>query len=149
MKSLFEENRILKLLFILSFFLFGLFHEFTAILFLFFEFLYIGYLFHKKDIVVYDNINFMFMLFIVFMYLFVVLFAIDRGMALIGFLRQLSILMFLIILMQYNKQERNELLLLIPLLGIVMIGISVMGYFIPVMNKFFIVNQLLNRKLYP
>ena len=141
MKSLFEENRILKLLFILSFFLFGLFHEFTAILFLFFEFLYIGYLFHKKDIVVYDNINFMFMLFIVFMYLFVVLFAIDRGMALIGFLRQLSILMFLIILMQYNKQERNELLLLIPLLGIVMIGISVMGYFIPVMNKFFIVNQ--------
>lgn len=141
MKSLFEENRILKLLFVLSFFLFGLFHEFTAILFLFFEFLYIGYLFHKKDIVVYDNINFMFMLFIVFMYLFVVLFAIDRGMALIGFLRQLSILMFLIILMQYSKQERNELLLLIPLLGIVMIGISVMGYFIPVMNKFFIVNQ--------
>ena len=141
MKSLFEENRILKLLFILSFFLFGLFHEFTAILFLLFEFLYIGYLFHKKDIVVYDNINFMFMLFIVFTYLFVALFAIDRGMALIGFLRQLSILMFLIILMQYNKQERNELLLLIPLLGIVMIGISVMGYFIPVMSKFFIVNQ--------
>ena len=141
MKALFEKNRILKLLFILSFFLFGLFHDFAAILFLFFEFLYIGYLFHKKDIVVYDNINFVFMLFIVFMYLFVALFAIDRGMALIGFFRLLSILIFLIILMQYNKQERNELLLLIPLLGIVMIGISVMGYFIPVLNKFFIVNQ--------
>lgn len=140
MKELFRENIILKILFILSFFLIGLFHEFMACLFLFFEFVYLGYLFYKRDIVVYDNIHFILMIFIVFMYLFVCLFAIDKGMALIGFFKQLSILMFIIILMQFDKEERNELLLLIPFLGILMIGISLMGYFIPVMKNFFIVN---------
>ena len=42
--------------------------------------------------------------------------------------------------MQFDKEERNELLLLIPFLGILMIGISMMGYFIPVMKSFFIIN---------
>lgn len=140
MKALFKENKILKILFILSFFLIGLFYEFMACLFLFFEFVYLGYLFYRRDIVVYDNIHFILMIFIVFMYLFVCLFAIDKGMALIGFFKQLSILMFIIILMQFDKEERNELLLLIPFLGILMIGISMMGYFIPVMKSFFIIN---------
>lgn len=140
MKALFKENKILKILFILSFFLIGLFYEFMACLFLFFEFVYLGYLFYRRDIVVYDNIHFILMIFIVFMYLFVCLFAIDKGMALIGFFKQLSILVFIIILMQFDKEERNELLLLIPFLGILMIGISMMGYFIPVMKSFFIVN---------
>lgn len=140
MKALFKENKILKILFILSFFLIGLFYEFMACLFLFFEFVYLGYLFYRRDIVVYDNIHFILMIFIVFMYLFVCLFAIDKGMALIGFFKQLSILMFIIILMQFDKEERNELLLLIPFLGILMIGISMMGYFITVMKNFFIIN---------
>ncbi len=140
MKALFKENKILKILFILSFFLIGLFYEFMACLFLFFEFVYLGYLFYRRDIVVYDNIHFILMIFIVFMYLFVCFFAIDKGMALIGFFKQLSILMFIIILMQFDKEERNELLLLIPFLGILMIGISMMGYFIPVMKSFFIIN---------
>lgn len=140
MKALFKENKILKILFILSFFLIGLFYEFMACLFLFFEFVYLGYLFYRRDIVVYDNIHFILMIFIVFMYLFVCLFAIDKGMALIGFFKQLSILMFIIILMQFDKEERNELLLLIPFLGILMIGISMMGYFILVMKSFFIIN---------
>lgn len=140
MKEIFQNNKILKLLFITSFLLIGLFHEFTACLFLVLEFIYLGYLYYKKDIKVFDNINFVFIVFIIFMYLFVCLFAIDRGMALIGFFKQLSILMFIIIVMQFDKEERNELLILIPFLGIFMIVLSLIGYFIPLMKDFFIVN---------
>lgn len=138
---IFKNNLGLKIIFFISFFCFGLFHEFTACLFLGVEFIYLVYLFLKKDIYVYDNLSFILMIFIIFMYLFVIFFAVDKGMSLIGFLKQLSILLFIIILMQYNKQEREELLFIIPYIGILMVFISIIGYIIPVFHDLFIVNN--------
>lgn len=131
----------LKIFFFMSFFCFGLFHEFVACLFLGIEFIYLAYLFFKNDIYVYDNLNFIFMVFIILIYLFVVPFAIDKGMALIGFFKQLSILFFIIILMQFSKKDRDELLLMIPYIGLFMVFISVIAYFIPSFYSFFIVNS--------
>lgn len=142
MKNLFLKNNIgLKALFFMSFLCFGLYHEFTSCLFLSIEVIYLIYLFKKKNIEVFDNLNFIFMILIIFMYLFVVLFAIDRGMALIGFFKQLVVLFFIIILMQFNKEDREELLLMIPSIGIIMVLISFLSYFIANLNSYFIVNN--------
>lgn len=140
MKEVLVKNTALKLLFITSFLLVGLFHEYTACLFLALEFIYLDYLFYKQDIYVFDNLNFIFMIFIIFMYLFVSFFAIDQGMAIIGFFKQLSILMFIIILMQFDKQDRKELLFIIPYMAILMMGVSVASYIIKPLQDYFLVN---------
>ena len=67
-------------------------------------------------------------------------FAIDQGMAIIGFFKQLSILMFIIILMQFNKQDRKELLLVIPYMAILMMGVSGVSYIIKPLQDYFLVN---------
>lgn len=119
----------IKVVFVLCFFVVGIFNEFVACIFVALELSFIFYLYHKnKKLILFDNLNFILMIFIVFMYLFSVVYAIDRGMALIGFVTILTVILFVIIVMQLSNAQREEILQVIPISGIIMIIISVISF---------------------
>lgn len=72
-------------------------------------------------------------------YLLTCLYGIDRGMSLIGFLKFMSIPLFLIYLIQMSEEERRTLRALIPLLGCFMTFLGILGRFIPSFYQFFYV----------
>lgn len=137
-----KQLLFVKSLFIGSFFLVGIFHEFTACIFVAIELILIYYLYQKnKGLIIYDDINFVLMIFIIFMYLFSVIYAIDRGMAFIGFVTMLTVILFLIIAMQLSTNQRNDLCKAIPLSGIIMIMIGLISLITGIGYKWLFVNN--------
>lgn len=131
-----------KILFCSSFFLVGCLPEFIACLFSSVEALFLIYVYNKnRKILVFDNIYYIFFVFIIFMYLMTTIYAVDKSMAVIGFISYLSVLFFLLIAMQLSDTERNSLLELIPVSGVVMILISFLSNISGVGKYFFYVND--------
>lgn len=131
-----------KGLFISGFFLLGIFHEFIGCLFTAVELIFLYYLYRKnRRLIVYDNLNFIFLVFIIFMYLFSVIYAIDRGMALLGFISMLSLLLFALIIMQLSNQQRSEIMAVIPLCGMIMLIINALFFLTKFGRDFFYVNN--------
>ncbi|MBR0427278.1 MAG: O-antigen ligase family protein [Clostridia bacterium] len=74
-------------------------------------------------------------------YLFTCIYAIDKGMAILGFLKFTIPLTFGLMLMQYEKQEITEYLKVIPVSGIIMIILSMLFKYISFLpNDFYLPN---------
>lgn len=63
------------------------------------------------------------------------LWAVDRGMALLGFLKYLPLVLFVLVLMQLSAEERRELLFAVPVSGVLIVGIGILLYWIPAVRE--------------
>lgn len=79
----------------------------------------------KSEIKVYLNLTSISICIIVFSYLISSIWAIDSGMALIGFIKFLPILLFILIIMQ--KKNNDDILQMLPIVGVVITIISSIG----------------------
>lgn len=74
-------------------------------------------------------------------YLVTCIYAIDKGMAFLGFLKFTIPITFAILLMQYPKQSVNKIVNIIPIAGIVMIFLSMVFRYIPFLpDEFYLPN---------
>jgi len=125
-------------LFITSFLGFGLFHESVACIFsglygLFWAVMSV----QRKKMAFYCNATNIVLAVIVLMYGISALYGVDSGMGLIGFCKMLTPFFFLCLAMQLTKEERSELVGLIPGLGSFMVVIGMVSYFISPLQSFF------------
>lgn len=91
----------------------------------------------RKELVLYFNIESACIVFIVLMYFTTMFYSIDYGMALIGFLRMLSVVFFMICIMQCTNCEENKVFECIPMLGCVMTLSGGVVYIIPTLRSMF------------
>jgi len=127
----------IELLFVIIPFLFGLFYDFAvfavAISFLIIILLKI---FKDKKIKIYFNCCFISIIILTLGYFFTCFWAVDKTDAIFGFFRILTVLLFVIILMQYDKDKIQSYSSVIPKSGIVMTIISIVIGFIPFLRQF-------------
>lgn len=113
-------------------FLFGGFYEFTAYFAqIFLLAILLIKLLKQKKAKIYINISSISILFISLGYLISSFYAIDKGMAFLGFLKFTVPLTFLGLLMQYKKEHIIKMLDVIPISGIIMIILSLLFRYIP------------------
>ena len=133
-----------KIVFIASFFAFGLFYEYMACIFcgifgLFFLFLSVT----KKNLRFYVNTESITIAVIVTFYLLAAFYGVDTGMGWIGFLKMLTIFFFLCCVMQLTTEEKEELLGKIPFAGCIMTVVGIFSYlFNPAYEFFFSADRL-------
>ena len=133
-----REYQFFKILFITSFFAFGLFYEYIACVFCGIAGLfYFVMAMQKKKMVFYLNPESVILCIIVMMYLITCIYGVDAGMSLIGFFKILTIFFFMCCVMQLTEQERDSMLMLIPISGCVMTVSGVLAYIIEPIRSFF------------
>lgn len=66
--------------------------------------------------------------------------AVDKGMAFVGFLKVLPLFLLAILLAQFSKAERDRALQVIPSSAVVMVLLSIVGSVLPVWSRYFVVN---------
>ena len=127
----------IKNLLIIIPFIFGLFYDFAvfAVAIMFLVIILKEFIKNKK-IKIYFNYCFISILVLTVSSLMTCIWAIDKTEAIIGFFRILSILLLSIILMQDSEENKKELYLLIPTSGVIMVLISIIVKFIPVISKY-------------
>lgn len=133
-----NELFYLKLMIFIFPFLYGLFYEFTAtfaggILCVYLLVLVI----RRKKFYFSGNVNVYLLMFVFLSYLLVSLWAADQGMAFIGFLKFSPCMIFLIILMQFKKEEIRACFDVIPWAGAVMVITTAPTIFIPGLADYF------------
>lgn len=139
-----KERNILKMIFLSSFFAFGLFMEYAACIYTAVYGIYFGIgLYRKRVWKFYWNLESTAVLAVAGFSLLSIFYGVDRGMSLIGFVRFLGVLFFLGILMQISEADRRELLQGIPMVGVVMTGIGAVSYLIKPLREFFYVSDRL------
>lgn len=136
-----KERNILKVIFLSSFFVFGLFTEYAACIYTAVYGIFFGICLYRKRIWKFCwNLESAALLLVAGFSLLSVLYGVDRGMSLIGFVRFLGVLFFLGILMQLSEEDRQELLQGIPIAGVLMTGIGAVSYPIKPLREFFYVS---------
>ena len=70
-------------------------------------------------------------------YLFTCIYAVDKGMAILGFLKFTIPLTFGFLLMQYNQEETIDMMKLIPVSGVIMVIVSLLFKYIPFLPDVF------------
>ena len=127
----------IKNLLIIIPFIFGLFYDFAvfAVAIMFLVIILKEFIKNKK-IKIYFNYCFISILVLTVSSLITCIWAIDKTEAIIGFFRILSILLLTIILMQNSEENKKELYLLIPTSGVIMVLISIIVKYIPVISKY-------------
>lgn len=127
----------IKNLLIIIPFIFGLFYDFAvfAVAIMFLSIIVKEFIKNRK-IKIYFNYCFISILVLMISSLITCIWAVDITEAIIGFFRILSILFLIIILMQNREENKKELYLLIPTSGVIMVLISIIVKFIPVISKF-------------
>lgn len=116
----------------------GLFYEFLGCIFCGIEIVVLMVIKKcRKELVLYFNIESSCIVFIVLMYFTTIFYGIDYGMALIGFLRMLSVVFFMICTMQCTNCEENKVFECIPMLGCVMTLSGGVVYMIPTLRSVF------------
>lgn len=70
-------------------------------------------------------------------YLFTCIYAIDKGMAILGFLKFTIPLTFGVLLMQYKQEETIDMMKLIPVSGVIMVIVSLLFKYIPFLPDVF------------
>ncbi len=119
-------------------FVFGLFYEFTSYFAQIFLLVILSIIFiQRKKIRIYLNISSISLLVIALGYLFVCFYAVDIGMAFLGFLKFTIPVTFAIILMQYKEKHINKIINVIPIAGIVMIILSIIFRYVPFLPDYF------------
>ena len=145
------EYRFFTLLFFLSFFAFGLFYEYIACIFGGILGAFLVYLsMKKKHMRFYVNMESLSINIIVIMYLVTCIYGVDAGMGYIGFSKNVTIFFFLCIAMQLNKEQREEMLEKIPVIGFIMTVIGLISYGIEPLHRFlFIADRMGGLFQYP
>lgn len=129
---------LIKIFFFLSPFLFGMYYEFSA---------YFGQIFilvillikvlKTKKCKMYLNLSSVSLAVISAGYLLTCIYAVDKGMAILGFLKFTIPLTFAILLMQYSKEETIKMMRPIPIAGTIMVILSAIFKYIPFLPDVF------------
>lgn len=139
-----KESQFLNLIFISSFFAFGLFHEYMACIFCgIFGLFFLYLLSAKNNLLFYINTESISIGLLVICYLPAAFYGIDMGMGWIGFLKMLTVLFFLCCAMQLTEEEKEKLLGKVPLIGCIMTLAGILSYpFKPAYEFFFTADRL-------
>ena len=133
---------LIKIFFFITPFLFGLYYEFSSY---FAQIFILGILLIKllkqKKIKVYFNFASIALAIISVGYLFTCIYAVDKGMAILGFLKFTIPLTFGLLLMQYKQEEVKDMMTLVPISGVIMVIVSMIFKYIPFLpNVFYLQN---------
>ena len=121
---------LIQIFLFMSPFLFGLFYEFTSFIAqIFIVIIFLIKIIKEKNARVYLNCASITLAIISVGYLFTCIYAVDRGMAFLGFLKFSVPLTFVFLLMQYNKERTKEIMNVIPFSGVEMIVLSLFFFF--------------------
>lgn len=137
--SLGREVLVFKWLLFLFPFLLGLFFEFTAALAGISLVVLLLYLIKKNgQIKIALNIYSVLLFFVFLSYLLVLPWSVDWGMGLIGFVKVSTVIIFILVLMQFDRTEIIESFKVVPWSGCVMVILTGITYFIPELSGYFI-----------
>lgn len=135
-----RERNFLKVIFLSSFFVFGLFMEYAACIYTAVYGVCFGIcLYRKRTWKFYWNLEGMAVLAVAGFSLLSALYGVDWGMSLIGAVRFLGVLFFLGIVMQFSAEDRRDMLNGIPAVGVIMTVIGAVSYLIKPLREFFYV----------
>jgi len=141
MKYLIQKHEPLWWFILISPFICGGFYEWVSCLY---SIVLIGYLLNfyrkKRELSVYINLTLLMVLVLVLFYGISIIWAVDHGMAALGFFKFLPLLLFVFAVMQIDKIKRDELFNTLPLSGMVMVIISFLLGQIPALREIFFVN---------
>lgn len=123
-------------------FLFGAFYEFASFFVqIFILIIFLIKILKEKKFTIYLNGITLALAIISLGYLITCIYAIDRGMAFLGFLKFTIPLTFVLLIMQYRQEQVKEMLKSIPISGIVMIVLSLLFRYVPFLpNEFYLPN---------
>ncbi len=134
-----REVFIFKWMLFLFPFLLGLFFEFTAVLAGIGLVLFLLHLIKKNNqIRIAFNIYSGLLIFVFLSYLLVLPWSVDWGMGLIGFVKVSTVIIFILVLMQFDRTEITESFKVAPWSGCVMVILTGITYFIPDLSGYFI-----------
>lgn len=139
-----KDIKIFKIIIALFPFIIGLFYEFSSYfsgMILTFFLVYI--IIKNKQIRFFMNFSFISIIMVNILYFTSIFYSIDKGMSFIGFLKFLPTIIFIIILMQFEKEKIEELLKFIPTSGVFMIFICILCKPIKGLEEFFYMNKRL------
>ena len=126
----------LKFLLIMTAVLFGGFYEFVSCIVSAVLGVYLLYiLYKKKKLRLYWNGPLILSAVTAAGYAVSVITAVDRGMALIGVIKFLPLVLFALAYMQLSEEERDELLFTVPLSGALIMGMSFLLCWIPAVRE--------------
>lgn len=132
---------LFKLFLLLTPFFAGGFFEWSSC---FFSIVLMGYLFYFQRkmgrIIIRKNFTFCMVTVLVIFYGISIFWAVDRGMAFVGFCKFLPLILFALAVMQFSVEERKSFLDTIPVSGAVMSVLSVILGQIPLLRELFFVN---------
>ena len=129
---------LIKILLFISPFLFGLYYEFSSYLAQIFILIILFVKLKKeKTFKVYFNFSSCFLAAVSAGYLFTCIYAVDKGMAYLGFLKFTIPITFAILLMQYKQEETEDMMRLIPISGVIMVIVSMVFKYIPFLPDVF------------
>lgn len=94
----------------------------------------------KRATVIKAGIGLLFVLFISVCYLISSFYAVDSGMAFLGFIKHIWIIPALLCYGLLNDSEKESVFNLLPWLGSIMVVIGAIGYFIPFLHDFLYTN---------
>lgn len=129
---------LLKIFLVISPFLFGLYYEFSSYFAqIFILIILLIKLCKTKRCKINLNVSSIALVIISGGYLFTCIYAVDKGMAILGFLKFTIPLTFGFLLMQYNQEETIDMMKLIPISGVIMVIISLLFKYIPFLPDVF------------
>ena len=133
---------LIKIFFFITPFLFGLYYEFSSYFAqIFILVILLIKLLKQKKIKVYFNFASISLAIISVGYLFTCIYAVDKGMGILGFLKFTIPLTFGLLLMQYKQEEVKDMMNLIPISGVIMVIVSILFKYIPFLpNVFYLQN---------
>lgn len=140
MKKTQEKNEILILQIFITVvaLLFGGFYEFVGCLATIGFGVYLFWIMHRrKEICLFWNSGIILAIVLVVCHGLAVLWAVDSGMAFLGVLKFMPIVLFVLILMQFTEEERGRLLFSVPVSGIIIIAIGILLYWVSAVREHF------------
>jgi len=126
-----------QVLFFLAPFLYGLYYEHLSMVASVFLLFLLWHIDKKKGLCFYINPVSVCIIIMDAGYFLSIFYAVDSGMAWIGFLKKLPVLFFLLLIVQFSEEEQTRLLEIIPLAGAVMTILGIAVYIFPDGREFF------------
>lgn len=132
------KNKVSKILLMVIPFLYGLFYDFAVY---FVATIFLGILLSlfikNKKIKIYFNYYFVSILILNIASLLTCIWGVDNQDSIFGFFRMFTVLLFVIILMQYDKEKIKTSYKIIPASGIIMLIVCIILKFVPNISEYF------------
>ena len=150
-KNIFRGNKFVPLFLIISIFAVGLFHNPAAFAAAAVLCIYIAVCFAKnKELTFSFNLSSASVLLISVSYLATVIWAVDSGMALLGFFRYLAVFLFMVVMMQKNAPSKDALFSVVAYSGAIMAVLSaILMQIAPISEYFSVAGRLAGFWQYP